>query len=397
MIKGATTIGASTLSPSTKTATGGGGGAGDSILWGSPYVVSSDADAPYQTIQAAIDAVAADSPGRADILIEPGTYTENLNLDALGDQIVAFGAFIGAQNVRAPTFGAAPEGCSVEVVGAGHSVAPGSGTPAVVSFDSFRFRPNAAGPGWTLGTDAYVEWRNCHVTAAGGAIVGTLGSEIRLQNCEVRSEQGIALESDEEVFAYDTVFFTESETTHAVRIKSAGTAFLVRCELDGAFMTVPAPDAQILSAEDNARVWLVGLCELDLNVRPNIVAGGNRRAAKASDGGSLFFLDGVDVRGIVETFGTQPSVTVKASSLTTLSGAPLINHTGGGPIEYVIVRLENCFVRGGTSGSVKTLESNVQNNQLEWGSTLSDQPIEYDQAAGKWSVVDLTQTPTAVP
>lgn len=48
----------------------------DSLLWATPYVVSSDTDAPYQPgdVQAALDDIAASGDTRAVLLLEPGSY-----------------------------------------------------------------------------------------------------------------------------------------------------------------------------------------------------------------------------------------------------------------------------------------------------------------------------------
>jgi len=67
----------------------------DSLLWATPYVVSSDVDAPYQTVQPALDAIVADGRARALLLLEPGTYAENLNLLVSADQTIVVQALGG--------------------------------------------------------------------------------------------------------------------------------------------------------------------------------------------------------------------------------------------------------------------------------------------------------------
>ena len=188
--------GSSSSQPQIGVASGGGGGPADfSLLWATPYVVSTNANAPYQpaTLQNALNAIAASGDERAVLLLEPGTYTGDFTLSVTADQTIVIQALAGNSD----------DDQLVEFAGAFVvDIAPLDS--ASVTFNGCRFRnPDPALNSLTVGLGA----------GAAGAV-----ARCELQSCAGQNVVVTPTTQDAEFVARDSTFLRLSALGANVQI-----------------------------------------------------------------------------------------------------------------------------------------------------------------------------------
>jgi len=375
-------------SSSSQPSTGGGGGGApavdESLLWATPYVVSTDPDAPFQTIQAALVQVAADNPAFAGILVETGLWVEDLDfsvLTGIGTALVAIKPIAGRITIQGVT-----------------GINPGVNLD--LRFENCVFRTGFGLASVQVSTNCAVEMRDCETEDGMTVLQDPLEQqpiEVTLRRCSHDGPfSAAALVVDGGLIrAYECSFSTNALAFGAVRLIETGTA-----ETDffgeGCFFSAAdpgSPDFTGVIQAEGANVTLVG----QATGQSSNCEAQNRPAISATSG-QIVVQDGVILRALGQAIiyvTDGANVEVQRSTLESFSNTNAI-FVSAVPAVMTVVDSE---VRAGTTPPVTpedfTFGSDVAGCILAY-STLYGAPITYPSATFA-PATDIEQVPTGVP
>ena len=372
---------------------GGGGGApavDESLLWATPYVVSTDPDAPFQTIQAALDQVAADNPAFAGILVETGLWVENLDfsvLTGISTTLVAIKPIAGSITIEGVT-----------------GVNPG--LPLFLRFENCQFRTGFGVASVQVSTTCIVEMRDCGTEDGMTVLQDPLQPQpiaVILRRCSHQGPfSGAALDVDGGfVRAYDCSFSTNALAFGAVRLQETGSPetdfFGEGCSFSAA--DPGSPDFTGVIQSEGANVTLVGQATGESS---NCEA--ENRPAISATSGQIVVQDGVILRALGQAIiyvTDGANVEVQRSTLESFSNTNAI-FVSTVPAVMTVVDSE---VVAGTDPPVTpadlTFSSDVAGCTLVY-STLYGVPITYPVTPGPFAAIafasatDIEQIPLGV-
>jgi len=387
---------------------GGGGGASDaSLLWATPYVVSSDADAPYRSIQAALTAIENDLPDEAIVLIEAGDYNESLVFTSFGDV-----------EIKLTPLGSSSAGVGVRVLGSFTIAGSGSGVTQV-TLDNVSFA--------TSGTDGLTVTQDGPVVVqlVGGTIssdqnavvindtspVGGAPSLFRsAANARISSSGGRALDVDgARVDCRETVISATDPTARLLFAQST----TVPCELAFAACTFqPGADSVDVPIFDLGAGTVMAVAGKHPE-EPTTLSCGNRTVFFYRDLAQVRITDGAifdtapsasdsnAFANITGAFSPGTSLVAIDSSLRTQDEilVDVVGNLFGG----VLVELYNCEIRAGAIGGVAPYglsnsggapNLNLYFDNLRFANTSS---TDLTYLSPDWGALPRTNTPVAKP
>jgi len=398
--------GSSSSQPSTGGGGGGGSAADPSLLWATPYVVSSDPDAPFQTIQAALTQIEADFPERAVVLIEAGVYAESLNFTSFGDV-----------EITLTPLGVTSWGVGVTVEGSLTIAGSGSGTTQFTLDNVSIFASGADGATVTADGVVILEVVGATVQSDQNAVVvndttANGGRSIfrALENSRITATVGECLTlTAARVDARDSIFTASDAGARLVRATTGGTFCSLsfdRCSFEVANNAAAVPvfdlgnEAELRIRSQHPEVQPALTCgnrtvfNIQESATITIEQGTRIEAAPLdADDNAMFFVGGS------VAFGTR----IVCNNVALKTNRQVLVDTGGG-FGPITVELYDSEIQAGAIGNVAPY--GLQNTggaisvNLFWEnlrySNDSSTDLTYFGPSG-WIATPRTNTPTLIP